>query len=581
MRLSELASALFCCLILCSCACRKPIASARDDSSATPRGVDQGQLNSIVTLPQGWSEDDAIWFYGQPQGSLMIPYEWFLHLERADNEELFRDAEHIRRLGYLPRSPTRLNPDGLPVGFTKDHGTNRSWLGMTCAACHTTQINYEKNGYLIDGGPGLGDLESLLRELVDALNATARPENSARLERFASRLLGHSPNSDEKKLLRDEILAVTKLRENYNKRNLARESAKSFGYARYDAFGAIFNEGTARFLGYDDNARESNAPVNYPHIWDTPQHDFVQWNGMARNAKLGDLARNVGEVMGVFGDVEVPEEQPVLGYASSIQIPNLREIENRIASLQSPQWPSTFPAINKKLADRGRELFIAYCRSCHADIDRVSPTRKIIAELRDTGTDPTMAANFLNRTAKTRQLKGKKINFNPVGKEFESTADAGDILIHLTVGAIIGGWKEAPRDVLAQLEFEKRKRMGVDFMEENVPNKFKYKARPLNGIWATAPFLHNGSVPSLYEVLLPASERSKVFWVGNREFDPSKVGFIADEKAGLFRFDTSVSGNSNAGHEYGVGKRKEIGGDDLPPLSNEQRKELLEYLKTL
>ena len=51
----------------------------------------------------------------------------------------------------------------------------------------------------------------------------------------------------------------------------------------------------------------------------------------------------------------------------------------------------------------------------------------------------------------------------------------------------------------------------------------QYKARPLQGAWATAPFLHNGSVPNLYELLSPVTERSKRFFLGRREYDPVKV----------------------------------------------------------
>ncbi len=53
-----------------------------------------------------------------------------------------------------------------------------------------------------------------------------------------------------------------------------------------------------------------------------------------------------------------------------------------------------------------------------------------------------------------------------------------------------------------------------------------YIARPLNGIWATAPYLHNGSVPTLYDLLLPAEQRPRTFYTGSNEFDPVKVGYV-------------------------------------------------------
>ncbi|KIG13522.1 hypothetical protein DB30_07970 [Enhygromyxa salina] len=95
-----------------------------------------------------------------------------------------------------------------------------------------------------------------------------------------------------------------------------------------------------------------------------------------------------------------------------------------------------------------------------------------------------------------------------------------------------------------------------------------YKARPLNGIWATAPYLHNGSVPTLYDLLLPPASRPTKFVLGRREFDPNKVGFVSEGDE-PFVVDTSVTGNGNGGHEYGV------------TLSDADRWALVEYLKTL
>ena len=57
------------------------------------------------------------------------------------------------------------------------------------------------------------------------------------------------------------------------------------------------------------------------------------------------------------------------------------------------------------------------------------------------------------------------------------------------------------------------------------PNLVAYKARPLNGAWATAPFLHNGSVPSLYQLLLPDTEREKSFYLGGNDLDVVNIGF--------------------------------------------------------
>ena len=122
-----------------------------------------------------------------------------------------------------------------------------------------------------------------------------------------------------------------------------------------------------------------------------------------------------------------------------------------------------------------------------------------------------------------------------------------------------------------------------------------YKARPLNGIWATAPYLHNGSVPTLYDLLLPKKRdgdpddgeyRPEEFQVGSREFDPVKVGLKSTGYKG-FTFRTAnsrgetIRGNSNAGHEYTTGRTAQLDGKILKPLNKDERLDLLEYLKTL
>lgn len=89
-----------------------------------------------------------------------------------------------------------------------------------------------------------------------------------------------------------------------------------------------------------------------------------------------------------------------------------------------------------------------------------------------------------------------------------------------------------------------------------------YKARPLNGIWATAPYLHNGSVPTLYDLLLPKRQpgdpvegeyRPDEFMVGSRAFDPVKVGLKSTGYDG-FLFRTHIWGNNNGGHEFASGR---------------------------
>jgi hypothetical protein len=109
-------------------------------------------------------------------------------------------------------------------------------------------------------------------------------------------------------------------------------------------------------------------------------------------------------------------------------------------------------------------------------------------------------------------------------------------------------------------------------LQEPPPGTFVYEARVLQGIWAAAPYLHNGSVPSLAELLKPAAQRVKQFKIGPA-YDTKTVG-IASEQAGAFTLKTTGcedrnSGNSNCGHDYGT------------QLLDDEKAALLEYLKTL
>jgi hypothetical protein len=124
-----------------------------------------------------------------------------------------------------------------------------------------------------------------------------------------------------------------------------------------------------------------------------------------------------------------------------------------------------------------------------------------------------------------------------------------------------------------------------------------YRARPLNGVWATAPYLHNGSVPSLWWMLTPQAQRPKQFCMGFRDFDPQQVGFRVEAneapscKSGETLFSTTNPdgsarhGNSNLGHSLeakpGEAAHDHKNGVIGRLLSDEERLNLIEYLKTL
>jgi hypothetical protein len=160
--------------------------------------------DKVVYLDQGWDAADSLWFYTTTQGSDLVPYDVFLNLEQADRQVPFRDTENIRKYRYLTQKPTWGNPDALPVGWVKDSFQGNDYLGLTCAACHTTQINHNGTGIRIDGGPALADAESMLTGLEAALDAALA--NSETFDRLARAVLkGDAADPDKRDGLRSQV----------------------------------------------------------------------------------------------------------------------------------------------------------------------------------------------------------------------------------------------------------------------------------------------------------------------------------------------------------------------------------------
>ncbi len=564
------------------------------------------------TLPQNWdcAEREAFWF--TDQGSQIVPYAWFVNLEQADGQAKFADPANMDRYRYLPMAKSDLNPDGLPIGFTKGaananpaYGKIASdWLGLNCSACHTNRVDYGGVAYLIDGAPAMSDFENMMRDMVAALKATTA--DPAKFARFADAVLGVDRQFAEVRAGAEAVLTrqmqqVIAIRDDWNKRNESTHAGGDYGFARLDAIGAINNEIVVTLGGPAQDLRPANAPVSYPFIWDTPQHDLVEWNGSVSNRGLGVVSRNTGEVVGVFGSLT--RSPP----ATSIDFGALAKLESLMKTLWSPEWTATgLPRIDATLAAQGKVIFDAKCAGCHKPIVRDDPQRKIVATLipikgeNGVGTDPTMAENARFWVETQNYGPGKGVPLAIAAGLLQSPASA-----QAAVQAMVAGQSPEVQQFIgaeAQKFFQDVGQMtdpravqqrlgqflgGIDQKFPRTPPpaacnaaKFPlgplcYKARSLNGIWATAPFLHNGSVPTLRQLLLPADMRAKTFRVGSRTFDPKNIGFVDDGSGDGFLFDTGKPGNSNAGHDSVSRGNAEFA--EHP----ERLDALLEYLKTL
>lgn len=571
------------------------------------------KASNVVFLEQGWSKDEMLDFYNTPQGSQLMPYSWFLALEQASNSDLFRDNKNIKSFGYIPQvSMPGRNPDGLPIGFVKDiikedflasalsatrlssspQGNQMEWLGLTCAACHTSEINYGDKTLRINGGPALSDLQTFIVSLSKALVATTKDD--AKLTRFAKKIIPQGGyNETEKQALKTRIEAYIVWLNSYIDMNYD-GLITPYGYGRLDAFGAILNQVTSHLLEIPSNRSPANAPVSYPFLWNTSQLAWVQWNGSVSN----HIARNVGEVTGVFAHTILKTDNENDRFYSSAKIINLDQLEQYMAKLDSPKWISPLPPIDQSKAEPGKVLYANNCVSCHSVRDdkgqfpmtKPNAVGKQFIKIHMTGlaaigTDPLMVTNFVSPAlnvdpGQMRRFLEKKYH----NAETEPKVPRGAVLVasgKMIIGKQIAAF-QPPLDKEQILELS-----GYHLPDEVSPNLIAYKARPLNGIWATAPYMHNGSMANLYQTLLPDEQREPSFYVGSKNFDPIKVGFESKQDGNHFLFKTVddkgvvIPGNSNKGHSGNAFTKTRGKDGQWRDFTEDERYQLIEYMKTL
>ncbi len=566
-----------------------------------------------VWLDQNWTPDQRDWFHHADQGTQTfgVPYEWFIALEQppfsSTTHGLLSDPAYLDRYGFIPPSAGSGKPE-LPVGFA--HGaqavdvsgaplrnpqTNAKMtsLGLTCAACHTGRFTYKGTTVLIDGGPALTNVQDFQKAV--GLSVIYTYFVRSRFARFADHVLGPGASDDAKSNLRNQFNAVYRqVRDVGNLEQAVKAHSIDEGFARLDALSRIGNTVFALDLDHHENFVAYSAPVHFPRIWDASWFEWVQYNGSIQQP----MTRNVGEALGVRATVNFPVAKDQLP-TSSVQVNTIFQLEqllagdkppnaeNRFTGLASPKWPDKIlPPINTKLAAEGAALYQTHCKGCHlpATSDPAfwtapqwSPANAAgerylnlkMIDIADVGTDPAEAEDMKNRMIALPSNLGIT---NDSGQVVTSD-DFGSALRQL-VTAVVNRWYDSQVPPTPPALRDKMN----GFRPDGVRALLKYKVRPLNGIWATPPYLHNGSVPNLYALLSPVAERPKTFYLGNREYDPVNVGYSTEKIAGGFELDTSIRGNSNSGHEFTNGSGKGIIG---PLLTPEERRALVEYLKSL
>jgi hypothetical protein len=537
--------------------------------------VAQLSRDGVVYLDQGWSQTDREMFYQISQGSQVIAYDVFLNLEVADGTELFRSDANSERYGLITQAANpRTNPDALPIGIAKAVTPTGRWkgeyVGLTCATCHVAQLRFEGKRIRIDGGVGnTFDLMGYVCALDDALQATAT--TSVKFDRLAMRLGASSRGG--KSALRKRFESEAARVHEYRTRALV--TPIPWGPARIDAVAMIVNRLTAIAPGLPENWSTPLAPTKPPFLWNAPQGTWTQWRGVQQDP----IARDLTETMGVFMPMDLHSKTPQEGlFDSNAALDNLQKIENALRRLAPPKWPEeALGKIDREKAAKGKALFVSICAGCHnawpytwTEPNKYGKrfVRVGLVPQTDVGTDPGQFED-LRPYAITGQLSSQ-LPPPYQGKDTIPTGILYSLLQDLIVAKALGQLKLT--------EAEAADLHGYREFPLPPPPLGVYKAAPRDGVWATPPFLHNGSVPNLYEMLIPAKERTKKFYVG-REFDPVRVGLDTSGKSGTFLMDTSLRGNSNAGHSFEDAPR---GNGVIGPLfTEEQRWALVEYLKSI
>lgn len=525
-----------------------------------------------------------------------MPLRWITSLKQVNGKPFLEDS--LSRYGYLPNPDKIDNPHGLPVGFTVASGDGIESIGMTCAACHTRQIEVNSKAYRVDGGPAIVDFQSFLTDLDAAVNQVLNDPQA--FTDFARGVFGSASTPAKEARLRDQVTTWHLPFHTIIERALPKEP---WGPSRLDAVAMIFNRLTGLDIGppptymIPDNIQPADAPVRYPFLWNSPIQDKTQWPGFADNGNdiLG-LSRNLGEVFGVFAVFHPQKDDTrILGINyvddNSANFHGLNAIEDLIKRIGPPQWPWS---VDQALADKGKPIFDKECGTgCH-EIRKGEPRSLThmtwATPLQDVGTD-SREYDILARTVDTGVLSGATIPFlvktslKPKDSAFNvlRTAVTGSILQHYL--PVILEPKDKSRldtflrklnpenEFLGDLKGAFKNPKALAVVAAHAAPAFAYEARVMEGIWATAPYLHNGSVPSLAELLKPASERVKEFKIGPA-YDIVNVGLAAEQTKFDFTLKTTDcsdrnSGRSRCGHEFGT------------KLSADDKKALLEYLKTL
>jgi cytochrome c553 len=493
-----------------------------------------------------WSRGDMDFFLHGSMSTEMVPETVLRAFIRAW-PDLFPTYD-LSHLGLIPDPAF-----GWPVGFSRSpvpHLGGLPAVGLNCAACHVREISSMSGGPRVRvlGVTSHFDAEAFFGAVILATFRTAAPTNMQRF--LAAYLVVNDPASGQQgqQLFQTEwqrqeqAITAAIAAEPSGSKDLPPGALHSIAGAdlRLDrqllAGGADLAAISHNFLRLFHNVRASL------HVPDQPPNQAPPASGPGRNDAFGLLSAvlfgapqpyfpvkyglvwNLDQRRWVHwdGNTQSPLGRnllaslglgaPLLGKHAQLDLALVQRQTALSQGIRSPRYPF---AIDLAASQLGAAHYQTLCASCH---DGPEGNQRLHSPA-ESGTDPHRAELFT-------QLQAERFD-----------------------------------TFLATLEtpgYQPSKEPGIRSTQ-------KYWAASMSGVWARSPYLHNGLVRTMQQLLAPPPDRAKSFRRGSRSYDPDQMGYSDD---GGYVLDTTAAGNSNAGHDYGTG------------LLDAQKRELIEYLKT-
>jgi processive rubber oxygenase RoxA-like protein len=399
----------------------------------------------------------------------------------------------------------------LPIGVAQRRRIGIDHVGLNCAVCHTGTVRDTPSSTprIVLGMPAHQiDLQRFVEFVLDCTLDNRTTADAVR-GRLAQN--GVSISLFERMLLRFGLIDRLKI-ETLELRNriapILGDRVLRWGRGRVDTFNP-YKAIQFNWRIEDLPAPELIGATDFPSLWNQKPRDgmHLHWDG--DNDSVDE--RNLSAALGA-GVTPVTVDHAAI-----------KRVRDWIWTLPPPKYP--YP-IDQALAAHGETLYRQLCVDCHAD-----------HRFRDGTRSPD--ATRVGLVEDIDRVRTDRHRLDSYTAVFASNQYAL--------------YPES------------------DYRFKHFRKTHGYANHPLDGIWLRAPYLHNGSVPTLRDLLDPPAERPKVFFRGYDVYDRARVGFVSNvgEENGrrFFEYDTTRAGNGNAGHEYGT---------TLPPAD---KLAIVEYLK--